>query len=279
MARENENYNRVTFGLFPGSFAKKIDYAKDVDDSRFPDHAALVLERGSMDLKQYLATYATDGLTGKAMRDAAAAAGTCVQAMHSSGMVWTDLKCENFVVVGVKDIVQGDDANLRGVKAIDLESARPTRSNPVDYSPEACPPEFAEAFLAGYGEEFVLQESYDMWSLGMMMYELSTGTGYFGSKNPTLITKTLMNEAFLPNIDDVQDEKLRALIGKCLNRNPKKRPGITEFLLHPYFITSDEKLRALIGKCLNRNPKKRPGITEFLLHPYFITSGIGPISF
>eukprot|EP00592_Proboscia_alata_P021526 CAMPEP_0194404136 /NCGR_PEP_ID=MMETSP0176-20130528/2654_1 /TAXON_ID=216777 /ORGANISM="Proboscia alata, Strain PI-D3" /LENGTH=100 /DNA_ID=CAMNT_0039202267 /DNA_START=460 /DNA_END=762 /DNA_ORIENTATION=- len=50
---------------------KKIDYAKDVNVSRFPDHAALVLEQGSMDLKQYLATYAKDGLTGKAMRDAA----------------------------------------------------------------------------------------------------------------------------------------------------------------------------------------------------------------
>ena len=42
------------------------------------------------------------------------------------------------------------------VKGIDLESAVRHKGNPEDYSPEATPPEFAEAFLAGDGPDFVL---------------------------------------------------------------------------------------------------------------------------
>ena len=42
----------------------------------------------------------------------------------------------------------------------------------MDYSPEACPPEFAEEYLAGRGLEFRVDYHYDIWSFGMLMYEL-----------------------------------------------------------------------------------------------------------
>ena len=79
------------------------------------------------------------GLRGKAMSNAAVSAAQCIQSMHSSKLVWTDLKCENFVV-------PHDSAHLVGMKGIDLESAIPFGANPVDYSPKACPPEFAKAY-------------------------------------------------------------------------------------------------------------------------------------
>ena len=65
------------------------------------------------------------------------------------------------------------------IKAIDLESAMPVKKNPVDYSPEASPPEFALAYLTGDGTEFILEYSYDIWSLGMFLFELATGKPYF----------------------------------------------------------------------------------------------------
>jgi len=234
--RENSNYDMVTNGLFGGRFVKKIEFLPVADSSnkgRMANLCALVIENGDLDLKAFMASRGKVGLTGRPLRDAAAAAGQCVQAMHSSNMVWTDLKTENFVVQQNK----GNDGSLT-VKGIDLESARRMKGNPVDYSPEACPPEFANAFISGDGATFVLEPSYDMWSLGMMLYEVSVGKPYFDGKSPIAITKALRYDDFEADVSAVKDDKLRDLIGQCLRRNPKERPSITAFLLHPYFLTT-----------------------------------------
>ena len=166
------------------------------------------MERGALDLKRYVAL--NGALSGKEMRDAAAAAAQCLQAVHNSGLVWTDMKTENFIVTE-----EGQ------VKGIDLESAMPVRDNPVDYSPEATPPEFAKAFLAGDGPYFVLEQSYDAWSFGMLLYELSTGSGYWDGKSPVVITKALRAMPDI-NLDDVDiDRNLKDLIGKCLDWGTK----------------------------------------------------------
>jgi hypothetical protein len=235
--REDENYNRVCSGLFQGRFVEKTEFLPNTggDSKDFASTCALVIESGRKDLKSLLSERNGRGFEGRAMRDAASAALQCIQAMHSSGLVWTDLKTENFVIVS--DEI-GDNGVLPGVKGIDLESAMPRRDNPVDFSPEACPPEFATAFIAGEGLDFRLDYSYDIWSFGMMMYELTTGRSYFGNKTPAQITKSLQYGIFVANVSDVSDPKLKDLIKQCLQTNPRKRPSATNLLLHPYFITS-----------------------------------------
>jgi serine/threonine protein kinase len=166
-------------------------------------------------------------LQGKDLRDAASSAAQCLQAVHQSGLVWTDMKTENFVVTAGGD-----------VKGIDLESAMPFRDNPVDYSPEATPPEFAAAYLEGDGPYFVLEYNYDMWSFGMLLYEMATGRGYFDGKTPVAITKILKDGPTI-ELDDVEiNGQLRDLMRQCLQLNPRKRPNIAQVLLHPYFLTS-----------------------------------------
>jgi serine/threonine protein kinase len=236
LQRENDNYNKVASGLVSGAFVKKYEYLERTEASKpnFDNQCALIMESGLMDLAEFLRKRNNQGLQGKTMRDAAAAAGQCVQAMHNSRMVWTDLKTENFVVT---EEPTSEDSGLT-VRGIDLESAQAFNANPSDFSPEACPPEFAEAYLEGEGPEFILQPSYDIWSLGMMLFELSTGKPYFFKKNGTVITKTLRKEDFVADVSAIQNDKLRDLVSKCLQRNPNKRPSISAFLLHPYFTTS-----------------------------------------
>jgi hypothetical protein len=244
MRLENANYDKVQSGLFMGRFVNKIEYTPGVPSSdRNIDGkcTALVIEAGEYDLKALLSARKGMPLRGRALRDAAASAGQCIQAVHSSNLVWTDLKTENFIVIGNNNLneeVNDVDGKmgLPGVKGIDLESVIPVRNNPIDYTPEAAPPEFARALLAGEAREFVLEYSYDMWSLGMMLYELSTGSPYI--KKGSNVAKILCADDFTVDVSNVADAKLRDLIGNCLNLDPRKRPDITGFLLHPYFITT-----------------------------------------
>lgn len=241
LGRENDNYQRATTGLFSGRFVRKLDYyPTDGPGGDFAGYGALVMEAGTMDLKALLAKRRGRGLQGRAMRDAAVAGVQCLQAMHSSNLVWTDLKSENFVVMEEYDNNDNSDDNkgLTSVKGIDLESAIPFNNYPVDYSPEACPPEFAKAFLDGTGSEFVLKPSYDLWSLGMMLYELSTGKCYFEGRSPSAMTQMLASDVLEPDVSAVEDKNLRGLVEWCLNVNPRKRPSVAQVWLHPYFVTS-----------------------------------------
>jgi serine/threonine protein kinase len=228
LEREFENYQKVTSGLNRGSFVKFLDFYTPAGDSKgFVTQSAIIMERGIKDLKAFIEE--NGPLQGKALRDCAVAAVQCLQAMHSSNLVWTDMKPENFVVINT------DKFATRG---IDLESAMGIRENPVDYSPEACPPEFAEAFLAGEGPYFVLDYSYDIWSLGMLLYEISTGQTYFKGKKPSDITKILRDPSFVADTDNIPDDKLKDLIASCLQLDPRKRPSLTQILLHPFFLTT-----------------------------------------
>lgn len=236
LERESRNYNSITGGLFGGQFVKKIEFLpKAGGDKSLPQLAsALVLQSGERNLRTLFDARNFKGLEGTAMRQAAVAIAQCIQAIHSSGLVWTDLKAENFVVISTSL----GDGSIEGVKGIDLESAVPVKGPPIDYSPEACPPEFARAEAAGRGAEFQLEYNYDIWSFGVLLYELSVGTPIFGKKRDGQITKLLRDRTFEPDVSAVPDDRLRDLIKQCLDLNPQKRPGITQVLLHPYFLTT-----------------------------------------
>ena len=91
--RENDNYGRITkSGFSRGQFVQLVKYFPTASEMarKFRSQSALVLERGVIDLKRYVAE--NGKLEGKELRDAAAAAATCLQAVHTSGLVWTDMK-------------------------------------------------------------------------------------------------------------------------------------------------------------------------------------------
>lgn len=88
--REASNYQRITkSGVARGQFVSLIDFlpTASVITKKYDQSSALVMERGAVDLKRYIAL--NGPLKGKELRDAAAAAAQCLQAVHSSGLVWT----------------------------------------------------------------------------------------------------------------------------------------------------------------------------------------------
>jgi chemotaxis protein histidine kinase CheA len=93
LEQESRNYDKVTGGLFSGSFVKKVEYLPDAQGQGVAG-AALILESGTRNLKDVMAARMNQGLEGKSMRQAAVALAQCIQAMHTSNLVWTDLKAE-----------------------------------------------------------------------------------------------------------------------------------------------------------------------------------------
>ena len=252
---ENSNSNNQNFlesNNNDAPFVTCYDFLPVCEGSiKYAQHSALVLEKGHQDMRDYEfmlqeeANLADDEYDNNSVvmgpypaKVALYKAAKCLQVLHSKArLVWTDLKAENLVFM---EEVQQGSAQQIVVKGIDLESAIPHRGNPLDYTPEACPPEFARQHLQGKAYEFCLDYSYDVWSFGMLAYELATGRAYFRGKTPSEIMDILGSPNFVPPIDDndesiITDPELRELIRACLQLDPRRRISVRNILEHSYF--------------------------------------------
>jgi serine/threonine protein kinase len=227
LERESQNYDIIGDNNKSTLFVELLDYLPEADPTtaKFQDKSAIVMERGIQDLRSFIQE--NGPLEGKQLQQTAENTARCVEAVHDSNMVWTEIKAENFVVA--------EDGT--SVKGIDLESAVPVKENPIDYSVEAIPPEFAVAFLCGREPYMEMEQNFDVWSLGMLLYELATGTHYFEDKQDckVQIATTLKNIEAV-NLDNEHiDSQLKDLIQQCLTIEPEQRPKVQQVLEHPFF--------------------------------------------
>ena len=232
LERENANYDRVSNDKH---FVEKIDYMPDVvntEESMGQDHGALVLEKGDQDLRDYVRT--NGALQGEDLRLVAKTAAKCIKAVHDAGMVWTEVKARNFVVVEM------EDRGRKRVKGIDLEAAVPRGNRPLDWTPETFPPEFATAFLCGKEPETEMDYSFDIWSYGMILWEMAHGEPYFDDRGAHVeIAQHLRSLEDRPTHahGNVNPEVLD-LIYWCLSVDPSKRPTIQQVVDHPFLSQS-----------------------------------------
>lgn len=227
--RELKNYRKVSAGGNDHMFAEIWDSLIPKDSQvYFATTAAIVMEKGECDLLDFLRD--NGPMEGEKLREAATQVAKCVKAVHDSQMVWTEVKSENFVICsGV-------------VKGIDLESAVPLGSSLIDFTPKACPPEFALGFLDGRPQQDEMAFDYDVWSLGTVYYEMATGELFHDKKHIIEVAEIIMDltqsdlDAFL--LDKIADPVFRDLIGACLSLDRSRRPTIDEVLCHPFIHSS-----------------------------------------
>ncbi|KAK1747659.1 serine/threonine-protein kinase [Skeletonema marinoi] len=201
---------KISGGLKKGQFIRRKEFLLNAGEE-MPGMSALVMQRGVDDVKAFMPKVGGK-LEGPLLLDCAVTALRCMEALHGVRLVWNDLKTENFVVV--EDERTGDISFL-------------------DFTPEACPPEFAKSFMTGEAESFSLEYNYDVWSYGMFLYEISTGRGFFDGVSAEQITKKL--PTFEPLVENVPDPTLADLISKCLSITPRDRPSLARISKHPYF--------------------------------------------
>jgi len=222
---------------------------------KYAQHSAIVLEKGHEDLRDYeyrlqvqddpeYPTHTT--MEPEIVKCSLLVAANCLHVLHSRArLIWTDLKAENLIFMESFTFGENDVATVE-IKGVDLESAIPHRGHPLDYTPEACPPEFAKLHLRGNAYDFVLDYSYDVWSFGMLAYELATGSAYFKGKTPSEIMAILGDPGFMPPLENddmnmdpsivsIVDEELKDLIRSCLRVDPRKRISVQTILGHSYF--------------------------------------------
>jgi len=72
----------------------------------------------------------------------------------------------------------------------------------------------------------------DIWSLGVMLYEMVTKTWPFMSYDQYEILTKILKESYKPLPESVSLE-IKDLVNRCLQKDPSKRPPIQEILIMP----------------------------------------------
>ena len=209
----------------------------------------IVMEKGVIDLKK--ASAKAGPVRGEAFVRTAKAMASALEKIHAKGLVWTDLKLDNFVLMNDDAAGSTDYFGSSGgkfvCKAIDLESAVKEKTKIVDFSPEMIAPEQVEVLQGGsissvgsrgkdlflsVDEPLLAYKETDIWALGIALLHLYNG------KAP--ITNQVSNvKAAIDKVSkyaegttdfglvDISNQPLRMLLQSMLNADKKKRPNVT----------------------------------------------------
>lgn len=192
-----------------------VDFYEDPGDKQH----CIVLEYGEQSLAGFLKKGALQRNERKFIVDRL---GQIVQHLHSQNVVHCDLKPHNFVLFGLK------------WKVIDLENAR-RAGEPISMkvSPSYCSPELARAVLSKQADRMRATCALDMWSFGLIVFELFARQPYFSDKPDTMQQLASYAELEVPK-DIVDDIQARHLLRKVLVKNHIDRASIQAVLKHAY---------------------------------------------
>lgn len=157
-----------------------------------------------------------------------------VDALHGKGMLWTEIKAENFVVV--------HDGNIKG---IDLESVIYYENFLQMYTAEAVPPEFPVDDLCVRVPEMQPDYSFDMWGLGILLFEMATGEAFYqeGLTDIEHIKGILRKPQHIQSLVDMKlstvDPEASDIIKQCLSVDPAVRGSCSDLLQNPFFAEYD----------------------------------------
>jgi len=138
--------------------------------------------------------------------------------LHHNGIVYRDLKPENLLLDATGHIVITDFGLSKEIKGSD-------GTHTFCGTPEYLAPEV----LTGEGHSFPV----DWWSLGTLIYEMSTGLPPFYSEiTSEMYQKIVSGELVFPQemSDDICD-----LLSGLLERDPEDRIGAHDIKEHPWF--------------------------------------------
>jgi serine/threonine-protein kinase len=157
----------------------------------------------------------------------AAPIASALEAAHAAGIVHRDLKPENVFLHREADgsvVLKVVDFGVS--KLLDAESAGSTATGTAVGSPAYMSPEQAHGDRGLDGRT-------DLWALGVVLYEMLTGTWPFQGQTPYAVVSQILT-APVPRLSDALpdvDPRMSDLVARCLERDVSRRiPSAAEVL-------------------------------------------------
>lgn len=147
--------------------------------------------------------------------------------LHKNKILHRDLKPQN-ILVSSNNIIKLCDFGFARVVTQSTQMLTSIKGTPLYMAPELV-------------EEKPYNYSVDLWSFGIILYELSQGEPpFYTSKLASLITLIKNNEVQYPK---AMDKELKSFLSGILVKNPKKRMKWAEILSHPFLQQSEKEER------------------------------------
>lgn len=154
--------------------------------------------------------------------------------LHSKGIIHRDLKPQNIMFARPAD----EDKNMNSLKLLDFGFAKHIADEGKTSSSRGTPQYVApEVVFKNKKGKIEYGTSCDMWSLGVLIYELMSGTSPFERKRtlPEFFKHVRKAEIRFPRRywEGASDEVKELILG-LLEKNPKKRLTATQVLKHSW---------------------------------------------
>eukprot|EP01050_Picozoa_sp_SAG11_P003113 SAG11_NODE_169_length_13635_cov_13.307993_6_plen_1033_part_00 len=153
-----------------------------------------------------------------------------IKHVHDRKVLHRDIKTQNIFLTRGGSIIKIGDFGISRVLGSTHEKAKTQVGTPYYLSPEIC-----------------LDKAYDhksdIWSLGCVLYELTTLKHAFDAGSMHALVLKIMRGKYAP-VSNSYSEPLRSLIGEMLARDPNRRPSINDVLKRPVM---QERIRRFLS--------------------------------
>jgi serine/threonine protein kinase len=186
-----------------------------------------------------------------------------VRQLHNKGMVWTDLKAENFV------LFEQDFDSV--VKCIDLDCCVLNGQYLVGYTAKRMPPEFAQHLQGkpspgdkkAAAQGFQAKKSFDMWGLGLYIWRIMQNQEFhddcykFDETNTRVFDEDQCIEYLCQpelqakinaRIATVKNPKVSAVLEVLLRVDPSERATCSAVMDHSLFHHSTDATQGVASK-------------------------------
>ncbi len=199
---------------------------------------------------------------------------SALECAHAHGIVHRDIKPQNVLIAGGDKVKVADFGIARAAGA-----ARLTMTGMAIGTPEYMSPEQAEG-------EKELDKRSDIYSLGIVMYEMLTGKVPFEAKTPmaTLVKQIQEKPKPIREIKSDIPEPAARLVHKCLEKDAERRYQDTDSLIRDLKLVSEGKMTTpklrmdrtiSVESVPKKKEKEEKPAAETISKPPSVKKGIG----
>ncbi|VDK80686.1 unnamed protein product [Litomosoides sigmodontis] len=155
----------------------------------------------------------------------------CVRTIHEKGIVHSDLKPANFLLVsGNLKLI---DFGIASAIPINKTSViKDTQMGTLSYMPPEAIAGSSTSIHDGK-EIYKVRKKCDVWALGCILYNMVYGhTPYQMWTNPVQKMHAILNKPIV--FEKIEDADLMDVLKRCLTRDPDQRSTVEELQKHPY---------------------------------------------